>query len=70
MAGASLETAETLLTGLLEDIDDEQARFKIRTALQLVVVAQDEHDRASESLEAADLDPELEDRLRELGYLE
>jgi hypothetical protein len=33
MSGGTLDTAETLLESLLDDVDDEQARFKIRTAL-------------------------------------
>jgi len=70
MAGTPLGTLAKLLEGLLDDVDDEQARFKIRTALQLVVVAKDEQDRANETLAEADLDPELETRLAELGYIE
>ena len=59
MAETPLETVTSLLEGLLDELEDDEDRFKIRTALQLVVVAQDEQDRANETLAEADLDPEL-----------
>ena len=70
MSATAIDTLETLLHGLLEDATDQNRRFKLRTALQLLVFIRESHDVAVETLEEADLDPELSDQLRQLGYLD
>lgn len=70
MTTTAIETLETHLQGLLGEAVDAKRRFKLRTALQLVVFIRESHDVALETLEGADLDPALGDQLRQLGYLE
>lgn len=70
MTRTPLDAVEALLERLLAQTDDAETQFTLRTALQLVVVARDEHDRAAETLEAADLDDDLREHLQELGYLD
>jgi hypothetical protein len=70
MTNTPLETVGALLEGVLAETEDADVHFKLRTALQLLVVALDDRDRATETLAEADLDDELRERLRELGYVE
>lgn len=70
MSDTVLGTTSSLLRGVLDTVEDEEARFKVRTALQLLVVAEDEHERLAETLSEAELDDDLQDRLRDLGYVD
>lgn len=67
MPGETLATIETLLESVLEESDRSEVRYKLRTALQLLEV----HRADFRELEAAaDSDVDLEQRLRELGYIQ
>ena len=70
MSHTPLDTVEVLLESVLEETEDVDVHFKVRTALQLLVVVRDDMARASETLSEADLDEDLRERLRELGYVE
>ena len=70
MSHTPLETVESLLESVLEETSGEDVHYKLRTALQLVVVARDDHDRAAATLSEADLDDDLRERLEDLGYIE
>jgi hypothetical protein len=61
------ETIRTLLESALENVDDADANYKLRTALQLLDYQQNQIDRL---YEAAETDDDLRERLRNLGYLE
>ena len=65
----TIDAVERLLESVLAATEDAERRFKLRTALQLLVFLRESHDVASETLAEADLEPELEDQLRQLGYL-
>jgi len=67
---APLDTVVSLLESVLEETEGADVHYELRTALQLLVVARDGHDRAAATLSEADLDDELGERLRELGYVE
>ncbi|MFB6196013.1 MAG: hypothetical protein ABEI80_07555 [Haloplanus sp.] len=67
MSDETLETIRTLLESLIEETDDSEVHYKLRTALQLLAVHEEEINRLEE---AADSDADLETRLRDLGYLE
>jgi hypothetical protein len=54
----------------VEETDDPDVRFKLRTALQLLDVVRDRHERVAGTLAEADPDEELQNRLREMGYLD
>ncbi len=61
------ETIRTLLQSALEHVDDEEANYKLRTALQLLDFQQSQIERLQA---AAESDGELKERLETLGYLE
>jgi len=61
------DTIRTLLESALEHVDDEEANYKLRTALQLLDFQQSQIERLQA---AADSDGELKERLETLGYLE
>jgi len=70
MSKSTIATIDRLLESAIEQTESEEARFKLRTARQLVDVIEQDHDDLSESLEEADLGDELREELRKLGYLE
>jgi len=55
------------LESALEHVDDEEANYKLRTALQLLDFQQSQIERLQA---AAESDGELKERLETLGYLE
>ena len=61
------DTIRTLLQSALEHVDDEEANYKLRTALQLLDFQQSQIERLQA---AAESDGELRERLETLGYLE
>lgn len=63
------DTIETLLASVDEQVDDSELSYKISTARQLNIVCKEQVETYTETLEEADLDPEMVDRLEELGYL-
>ncbi|MFB6107559.1 MAG: hypothetical protein ABEJ82_01805 [Haloplanus sp.] len=66
----TINTLRQLLDGALDHADDEKARYRIRTALQYLVVLERERALEHEAVEAAaHEDDELRERLTELGYL-
>lgn len=67
MSGETIETIRTLLEWVLENTDDDEVHYKLRTALQLLRVQEEDISRLKE---AAETDDDLEERLRALGYLE
>lgn len=66
MSSETLTTIETLLESILEETEGPEVHYKLRTALQLLEVHRSDIHRIKE---AAKVDPKLEDRLRELGYI-
>lgn len=70
MDDSLFDTVTSLLESVIDETDDTEVHFKLRTALQLLVVLRTRHADAMETLEEADLDAELRDRLRDLGYVE
>ena len=70
MPSTAIDTIESLLHHVLETTEDAERRFKLRTALQFLEFVRKSHDAATETLADADLEPALEDQLRQLGYLD
>ncbi|WP_256546239.1 hypothetical protein [Halobellus inordinatus] len=64
------DTLASLLESVIEDTDGADVHFKLRTALQLLDVVRVRNERISDTLSDVDLDDDLEERLRELGYVE
>jgi len=61
------DTIRTLLESALEHVDDEEANYKLRTALQLLDFQQSQIERLQA---AAESDGELRKRLETLRYLD
>ena len=70
MSQNTSDTLASLLESVIEDTDGADVHFKLRTALQLLDVVRVRNERISDSLSEVDLDDDLEERLRELGYVE
>lgn len=70
MADTTIGTIESLLESAVEETDDSDISFKIRSALQLLMVVEERHVAAREAVEEADLDDDVRENLRELGYIE
>lgn len=66
MSEDPLETVQTLLESVIEETDDAEVHYKLRSALQILEASKEE---VSTLKEAAADHPELEDRLSDLGYL-
>ncbi|MDG5778215.1 hypothetical protein VB773_04925 [Haloarculaceae archaeon H-GB2-1] len=69
MGYTTAERIRELLEGVMADTDDDQSRFRLRTALQLIELIEERHDVANEVLEECDLDAQTRQNLQELGYL-
>lgn len=70
MSKTTVETTRRLLDSALEDVDDPDVSFKIRSALQLLVLIEERTDEAKKTLEEADIDENTRESLHELGYLD
>ena len=66
MSEDPLETVQTLLESVIEEADDAEVHYKLRSALQILEASKEE---VSTLKEAVADHPELEDRLSDLGYL-
>lgn len=62
--------AAELVEWVLQDTDDDEHRFKLRTALQLLEVVQEQQEAVNQTLAGSDLDEQTRENLQELGYLE
>jgi hypothetical protein len=69
MTTDTLKTIEALLEGVQEDVESPDARYKLRTARQLLSVLEQKNVDLTVALNEAVSDDELRERLRELGYL-
>lgn len=72
MTEATIEDAQKALRGALQDIEDPEVKYKIRTALQFCEVVKYQEDKLLSIIEEDTTtdNSEVFDRLRELGYLE
>lgn len=68
MYDSSLDTIQQLVNGAIEE-DDSEINFRLRTASQLVDAIEHHEEDLSETLEDADIDDEVEDKLSEMGYI-
>lgn len=70
MGETPLDTIETMLESVLEESDDSEICFKLRTSLQLISVVREQEKVAKEALADSEMEGELRQRLLELGYLD
>ncbi|MFB6149311.1 MAG: hypothetical protein ABEJ48_06565 [Halobacteriales archaeon] len=69
MAETTLSTIRTILENVVEETHDPEIKFKLRSALQLLTVIEEQQAGARETLMSADLTEEVRENLDELGYL-
>jgi len=70
MGETTLETIDELLKGSIEETDDADISYKLRSARQLIDVVRMRHEEVDETIEEVQLDEEILENLRELGYVE
>ena len=70
MHDSSLDTIQQLVNGAIEEEDDSEINFRLRTASQLVDAVERHEENLSETLDNASLDHEVEDKLSEMGYIQ
>jgi hypothetical protein len=70
MSETTIDALRSLLENALQEVDDSEAEFQLRTALQLLIALEEQHEGAREILEEAEIDGEVRENLRELGYLD
>lgn len=70
MEDTAIRRAIELTEGVLQETDNNEYKFKLRTAIQLLEIVEERHDRASDVLVDCNLDEQVQANLQELGYLE
>ena len=68
MAETTLATMDELLEGGLDDVEDPEVRYKLRSARQLLQVVQQRKDIMDEAIDTAIEDESVLENLRDLGY--
>ncbi len=67
---STFETIENLLDGALEEVDNPEVRYKLRSVQQLLRAVQQRHEDLDEALDETVTDETILSNLRDLGYLE
>ncbi|GGN06941.1 hypothetical protein [Halarchaeum nitratireducens] len=70
MTDDPIETIRTILESLLEETDDPDVHYKLRTSLQLLTILEERDAAGRDALEDADLDSDVVERLERLGYID
>lgn len=70
MSKTTVETTRQLLESALDEVDDSEVSFKIRSALQLLVLIEERTEEAKKTIGKANIEDETRERLRELGYFD
>jgi hypothetical protein len=70
MALTTIGRVIELTESVLEDTENDEYKFKLRTAIQLLEIIEERHNAASDVLADCDLDEQVRANLQELGYLE
>jgi hypothetical protein len=70
MVRDTLETIDELLEGVMNDVDDSDVRYRLRSARQLLELAKQRYKDHDEAIEDIVEDDEILKDLRELGYVE
>jgi hypothetical protein len=66
----TVDTIRALLDGAIDETDDPETHFKLRSALQLLAVVEERDERLQRDLRDVELPEGTASRLRELGYLD
>lgn len=68
MTDTPLDTISLLIDGALADTDDKEARYKLRTASQLIDVVKQHQSDLVDAVESVEVDDDVRERLEALGY--
>lgn len=68
MESSALETMAALIERAIDETDDPEVNYTLRTARQLVDVVEHRHADLAASLDQVTLDAETRERLEALGY--
>jgi hypothetical protein len=70
MAPTAIGRVIELTESVLQDTDNDEYKFRLRTAIQLLQIIKERHDAANAVLADCDLDEQVQANLQELGYLD
>ncbi|MEF8785592.1 MAG: hypothetical protein V5A45_06625 [Haloarculaceae archaeon] len=70
MEPTTIERVIALTESVLEETDDKEQTFKLRTALQLLEIINERQEAANNVLADCEIDDQVRENLQELGYLE
>jgi predicted solute-binding protein len=70
MERTTLETIDELLQGAVEDTEDSEVNYRLRTARQLLEVIRMEYEEIDDIIAESEVDDEVLADLRDLGYIE
>ncbi|MFC7020850.1 MULTISPECIES: hypothetical protein [Haloarcula] len=70
MAETTLETIDELLEGTMDDVDDPNVKYKLRSARQLLQVIRQRHGDLDKAIDGAVEDEDVLSNLRDLGYID
>lgn len=69
MQPTTVERIRQLLEAVLNDVDDDENRYRLRAALQLLSFIEERQEAANKALADCELDEQTLAALRRLGYL-
>ena len=69
MSKTTIQTIKRMLETSIEDTEDPEIRFKLEQALQLVTSVEEQHVETHETLEDAEIETNVRENLKALGYL-
>ena len=70
MVEFTFKTIEKLLEGALDETDNPEVRYELRSVQQLLRAVQQRHENLDEALDETAGDEDILTNLRDLGYLE
>jgi len=70
MADTAIERVIELTESVLQNTYNDEHKFKLRAAVQLLQMIHERHDGTNAVLADSDLDDQVRANLQELGYLE
>jgi hypothetical protein len=70
MVDTTVKHVKVLVESVLAETNDKDHQFRLRTALQLLELIEEQQDAADKALADCEMDEQTRQNLRKLGYLE
>jgi hypothetical protein len=70
MVDTTVKHVKVLVESVLVETNDKDHQFRLRTALQLLELIEEQQDAADKALADCEMDEQTRQNLRKLGYLE